>query len=517
MRSVAMPTPASTEVELKLRVSPADYARLARHPALQGGEAPEAHRLYAVYFDTAEHGLWRAGLALRVRRDGALWTQTLKGAGSAEAGLHRRIELEATVPGPRPDLDVYGPGPWTERLVAALGGKPLRRVCVTRFTRSTRMLRRLPETLIEASLDRGEIRADGRREPLCELELELKAGPPVALYELALELLNAFPVAAEQRSKAERGYALQAAAAPAPAKGAAPALEPGMSVGAALSAIVASVLAHLQANEAGLKRHSDPEYVHQMRVALRRLRSAVSIFRPALDPARRERAMSEMRWLARALGAARDWDVFLGTACAELLQAFPEHPGLAHYVAHFRRQQRLARQRAQRAVGSVRYQRLVLELGAWLQSGQWSAPDAGDAAAVLEQRVETYAAEVLEARYSRLRKRGRHIARLTPEELHDLRIAAKKLRYATHFFAALYDAKAAHALLDRLARLQDALGAVNDAAIVQSLVDAARPGAAKQVAEARGLLLAWSRGQTGLLRRDAERAWRAARRCPTFW
>lgn len=512
-----MLTPEATEVELKLRVSPADYARLARHPALQGGEAPELHRLYAVYFDTAQHGLWRAGLALRVRRDGALWTQTLKGAGSAEAGLHRRIELEATVPGPRPDLDVYGPGPWTERLVAALAGEPLHRVCVTQFTRSTRTLHRLPDAVIEASLDRGEIRAAGRREPLCELELELKAGPPAALYELALELLDAFPVAAEQRSKAERGYALQAAAADVPAKGAPPALDPGMTVGAALSAIVGSVLAHLQANEAGLKHHSDPEYVHQMRVALRRLRSALSVFRPALDAARRERAMSEMRWLARSLGAARDWDVFMGTACAQLLEAFPGHPGLAEYVRVFRRQQRLARQRAQRAVGSVRYQRLVLELGAWLQSRQWCAPDAGDAAAVLEQRVEAYAGEVLEALYSRMRKRGRHIAQLAPEQLHELRIAAKKLRYATHFFAGLYDAKAAHPLLDRLAQLQDALGAVNDAATVQSLVDAARPGAGKHVAEARGLLLAWSRGQTALLRRDAERAWRAARRCPTFW
>lgn len=510
--------PAATEVELKLRVPSNAYAQLVRHPALTDGRAPETHRLYAIYFDTPGDDLWRSGLALRVRRDGTSWTQTLKGAGSAAAGLHARLELDTPVSTPVPDLALFARGSWTDKVAAIVADQPLQRVCVTQFTRSTRLLRRAPDSLIEASVDRGHIRAGRVREPLCELELELKAGAPQALYELALELLDFFPIAVENRSKAERGYALHAGVHEAPAKGDAVALAPTMTVSDAISAVVRAVMSHVQANDSGLLRHSDPEYVHQMRVGLRRLRSALSVFRPVLDAASSQAMTAEVRWLARMLGTARDWDVFMETAYAQPHAAFPEHAGIQAYGREFRKRQRLARRKAQRAVASARYQRLVLEIGALLHARGWRNAPNPDAAQALEQPVMAYAAEVLEARYARLRKRGRKVEQHSLQELHELRIAAKKLRYAAHFFAGLYDGDRVEALLTHLARLQDALGALNDASSVDALVQAATPaGPLEEIAEARGILLAWGSGQAGLLRREAERAWRSLRRCPTFW
>ena len=517
----AMLRSADTEIELKLRVPGTHYGALARHPALfHTGDRPRhpKQRLYAVYYDTPRNELWRAGMALRVRRDGATRTQTLKGGGSVDAGLHERVELEvALAAGETPDLGLFAAGTWPDRARAIIGNEPLRPVFVTRFARETRLVQRAG-AIVEASLDRGYVRAGQAREPICELELELKAGRPAVLYEIALELIASVPLAIESRSKAERGYALHANADAAPAKGEPIRLVASMTVGDAVQAILRAVLAHIQANEHGLLHGDDAEFVHQMRVALRRLRSMFSIFRPVLDRARVEPLASEARALSQALGAARDWDVFMDAVHAPALRALPRHPGFRAYGQAFRKRRRLARRRAQRAVASQRYQRLLLQLGTWLHERPWCDAASPDVAGILQQPIAAYAADVLEARYAALRKRGRHVERQSTEELHALRIAAKKLRYAAQFFVALYDADTANALIEHLARLQDALGALYDAASAQTLVDGAPPAAASRaVAEARGMLLGWSRGQEPLLRREAERSWRSLRRCATFW
>jgi CHAD domain-containing protein len=286
----------------------------------------------------------------------------------------------------------------------------------------------------------------------------------------------------------------------------------------ALDATARAVLSHLQANDRGVLHDGDPESVHQMRVALRRLRSALSVFRPVLDATNTEATIAEVRWLARTLGAARDWDVFMETAYSEVQAAFPAHAGVQAYERAFQKRQDLARRQAQRAVASPRYQRLVLELSAWLHGKEWCASTDASVRNILQQPVMEYAEAVLEARYARLRKRGRNIKKRSPEELHALRIAAKKMRYAAQFFAGLYDAKRTQALLTHLSGLQDALGALHDATVVDALVESASPtGPIEALAEAHGILIAWSRGQVPLLRREAQRAWRSLRRCPTFW
>src|SRR5512132_1253136 len=106
--------PSTTKIELKLTVPADAYAKLARHALLSASHAPKTHRLYAIYFDTAAHDLWRSGLAVCVRRDGTSWTQTLKGAGSTAGGLPRRIEFDTPIATPTPDLTLFPPGPWAD-------------------------------------------------------------------------------------------------------------------------------------------------------------------------------------------------------------------------------------------------------------------------------------------------------------------------------------------------------------------------------------------------------------------
>jgi len=505
------------ETELKLAVPVELHARLARHPALQSATQASAHRLYAIYYDTSACDLWAHGLALRVRRDGQQWTQTLKGGGSVDAGLHRRMELEAPVSGPAPEPALFGATGLGATLVALTRGKKLKRVCSTRFDRSTRMLELARDVVIEASLDRGHIQSRKHTMPLCELELELKAGTPAALYDCAAQLLATFPLTLENRSKAERGYALYRDEPSAPVKAAAIALQPAFTASDAFKAIVRSTLVHLQANERGMQDEADPEYLHQLRVAVRRLRSAFSLFAPMVGDAAAP-LIAEMKWLAQAWGPARDWDVFMEQLFTPVCQAFPQHAGLREYGQRFSYRQRLARRKAKTAVASRRYQRFLVSMGAWLEHEQWREQAPPDAARLMAQPIRDYTREVLAARYARVRKRGRRLAQRTPGELHRLRIAIKRLRYAAHFFSALYDPDVTAGLEERLARLQDVLGALNDAATVQRLVDSATPArAGRDSAEARGILLAWSRGRAELMKRDLGRAWKTFRLHDTYW
>jgi CHAD domain-containing protein len=296
----------------------------------------------------------------------------------------------------------------------------------------------------------------------------------------------------------------------APAKGLVAALEPALTIAQACARVMLANLAHLRANEAGFLRERDPEYLHQMRVSLRRLRSALAVFAPAIPDARRAVVATEAEWLSQRLGAARDWDVYVQAQLTALRAAYPRHAGLAQYANAMAALHRRAREAAQAAVRSPRYRRLVLAFAA--------LADGSEDTTSTRQRLRAFARAALERRHARMMRRGRRFASRSAPELHRLRIAVKKLRYAAQFFSTLYDARAQRELLDALARLQNVLGALNDSAVTAHLVAQARPrGDAAELAEAHGLLLACSEGRKALRADEAKRCWAAVRRAPVYW
>lgn len=295
-------------------------------------------------------------------------------------------------------------------------------------------------------------------------------------------------------------------------------LDRGVTVIDAFKAVMWANLAHLQANEGGMLGARDPEYLHQMRVALRRLRSALAVFaplfpKPVLSPAR-----TGLKWLANGLGPARDWDVLVTETLPLVAAEFAAHAGLREFSERCEKLRRAANTRARRAVHSARYRHLVLRLAAWLAQEDWLARMEPSARTALEAPVTDFAARVLERRYAQVRKKGRRLRGLSAIELHRLRIAIKKFRYAADFFAGLYDARAARAALKRLSRLQDILGAMNDAATVAKLIThgvSRVPG--QRGPEARGILLGWSRGRVAALKRELKGAWKEFRAAGKFW
>lgn len=303
-----------------------------------------------------------------------------------------------------------------------------------------------------------------------------------------------------------------------PVKAQPAALDRAMPVSDAFRALMGASLAQLRANERGMLEGRDPEYLHQMRVALRRMRSTLAVFAPLFPEAVVAPVRAELRWAAASLGAARDWDVFatqtLPLAAAEI------GPRLAasELAARCEGLRSAAGGQARRAVRSARYRRLLLELATWLAGEAWLARLDLAGRATWHAPVISYSGRVLALRYRRVRERGRHLEGLSAVRLHRLRIAVKKFRYAADFFAVLYKGKAVRAALRRLSKLQDILGAMNDAAAASALVTRAYRGAGPaRSAAAQRVFLRWRRHRVGALRRELGDAWREFRAVRKFW
>jgi inorganic triphosphatase YgiF len=458
------------EIELKLALPPRQAAHIRRHALLQASK-PVKRTLHSIYFDTPEFDLMRRGIALRVRRIGFHWVQTLKAEARAVGAMSSRPEWEMAVAGgASPDFAVL-----PKAALELLKGLDLTRIgpaFVTEFQRTAWQLVD-GENQAELALDIGKIQAGEASQPISEVEIELKAGTPGFLFDLAVQLLGAASLQIEPRSKAERGYALCGATTPVPLKSVQPHIHPKQTAEQVWHALMQAALMQLVANVPGfLERAQDIEYLHQLRIALRRLRTGVALAKgsPSKGSPSGQLAppdSSALRATMRELNPARDWDVFLRETLPKTLAALGEAPA-AHDVqitpddvfALFHEYAAEERQRAQAWIRSPEFTRLVLDLGRSLLPPDETTNHGG----AKETHARNWAAGILEKRWLTLRKRCRRFARLTPEERHMARIAAKKLRYAADAFAPLFGKRGAR-FVAALADLQSALGRANDAQV----------------------------------------------------
>ena len=507
----------SQETELKLEVTARTFAKLAQDPLLGQARGP-ARPLVAVYFDTPRHSLLRQGVSLRLRRERGRWLQTVKGGGAVEAGLHRRAEITQRARSEVPDLGLLGDSDPEKRVARAIHGASLVPQFRVEVERDARLVSPVPEVAIEVSFDRGTIADGASRVPVCEIEFELKRGPAWRLFELALAVAARYPVRLEHRSKAERGYELIGAVHPAPVRGRLGVMRREMSAAEAFRAACVACMNHLQANQRAVLRGADPEYLHQARVALRRLRSVLGAFAALLPPEMVEPRIKSVRRLTRALGPARDWDVFAGETLAPVMQQFPGHRGLMALERACTRLRDAANRGTRRALASRREQALLLELGGWLAAEPWLAAGSGKAQRAWQAPVRDHATEMLEQYHRRALKRGRGIGSASLPRLHRLRIAVKKLRYAAGFFGPLFVRAGAKPMLVALNDLQDLLGAINDCASAPALIAAANAAARGPLKpQARTIVSHWNAAILADRRRALKHAWKVFRRCERFW
>ena len=440
------------EIELKLALQPRHSSHMQHHPMLSK-IAPQQRRLYSTYFDAPKFDLMQCGIALRVRQVDDQWIQTLKAETQSVGALTNRPEWEVSVTdGTHPDFSAL-----PQEALDLLNGIKLKRIIpvfTTEFQRTTWQVIN-DQAHAEVALDRGKIHAGEANRPICEVEIELKSGTPEFLFDLAAQLLQQVPLHIEPRSKAERGYILCGAVKPAPVKSTHAPIDKHQTSADASNAILQAALVQFVANVPGFLQHAhETEYLHQLRVALRRLRTGVllakSLGRPLPD------WDQELRELMHVLNPARDWDVFQEQILPKMLTrlSWPsENMSAENNVANLITNTAThARQRAQSWLRKPALTQLILDVGRSLLATPADRHE-GD--------VKAWAGIILEKRWQQLHKRCHGFAKLNPAERHLARIAAKKMRYAAEAFLPLYGKHTEH-FITVLATLQDKLGYEND-------------------------------------------------------
>lgn len=445
----------AVEAELKFHVPVRRLEALAKG-RVPGGKAGTcaASDLLSTYFDTAKCKLKRHGLTLRVRRDGHTHVQTVKSANGAQFG---RGEWESEIKDDVPHLGKTDGTP-LEPIASRKLRRKLKPVFETSVHRITLPIR-TRRSEIELAIDRGRIIAGRRSSPIAELELDLKSGRPVDLFRMAKTLERKSQAELDLRSKSDRGYALARGEEYLVMSADDIMLDVDMSAGDAFRIVARATARHFSGN-ADAVRNGDAEGIHQMRVGLRRLRAAISLFSKVLSGAGREKIKTELKWLTNELAPAREIDVFVKDNIEPASRDALLRRGAKAIRHEFSERRERAFERARKAVDAERFRALLVDTLQWIESGPTVAPDQG------RTRIGKFARDLLHRRIKKARKDGRNLDRMSARVRHKFRIRIKKLRYASEFFESLFADKGEQKQLARLSKrfkkIQDALGSLND-------------------------------------------------------
>ncbi|HEV7268847.1 MAG TPA: CHAD domain-containing protein [Falsiroseomonas sp.] len=367
---------------------------------------------------------------------------------------------------------------------------------------------------VEALLLKGRLRAVTDEAPVARLTLAgPAAGVLAAMHELAAEL----PALPPRAALAEEGRALARAEPPRPRRLGPPALDPQHGVEdalvLALGHLTEVMLWHAPAARAG----TTPEGVHQMRVAMRRMRSLLKVFRPACDGAALRGFDARLKGLAALLGPARDWDVWLGGLGTEISGALPEEPRIAALLRAARGQREAAYATLRPALDGPGLRAVAWAAVALAETRPWRDESEEAAAELRAGTLPDFAAGVLDKRWRRIAAAGTDIGALPDAEFHALRIEAKRMRYAGELFAPLWGRKRARRFLARLAEVQDAFGLANDAVVAHGLMMTLAGRGDGGLAWAGGVAEGWALARARRARSKAKRAWEDLVAGGTYW
>ena len=467
-----------TETELKLALLARDAAALrqllAALPLLARGKPAEL-QLHNIYYDTAEQTLRRQGLALRLRRvDGGAqprWLQTLKIGASGHSALSQRGEWETEVSSAELSWPALKNTPWSDLDPDGDLFRQLAPVFETRFDRTSWTVHKAGGNTAEVSLDVGQIVVEGKTAPLCELELELKAGQSAALFSLARQIARRVATLPEHRSKAERGYALADATLNQPLRARPPALGASIKPLDAAQCVLREMLCQFTANLDALRQSDDPELLHQARVGWRRFRSAHRLFRPlpGVDTAP---SWKPLQTLLTLVGELRDMDVARTETLPEFAEAYAAGDAgrLEKWQALMRALTQAAALQRKAVVDALEAPKVgatLLALTQWLEElPQGQRPHQGDDGAVADQK--TSFRRWSRRRIDRLHRRLKSALQQALQEAdsaesqHRVRILAKRLRYGIEALQPLLPKRRGARWLSRANALQKTIGAARD-------------------------------------------------------
>jgi inorganic triphosphatase YgiF len=514
----------SREVELRFSVRPEDIARLKKAQPRGFATGPLATRqLSSVYYDTRDFDFAKAGLSLRVRKLGRHYVQTVKDEGGGTLASDRS-EYECKIGSPKPDLQIVPDSKTRSQLQTIADGSSVEPIVETKIRRTTRALKTQSGEHVELALDTGEIRtlANGRSVvPVTEIELELKHGSPIALYQAARRLCHAAPLTISTESKVQRGLRALEGREVGAQKAGRMELEPDCVTEEAFRATLNHCLRHIARNTGAVAEARDPEGVHQIRVGLRRLRAALSAFgdgfrAPALG-AMRERAKT----LADVFGETRELDVFALELLAPIEGLSNKPPGLPQLRLALDEIRRECWDRATELVRSDEFTGFLLDLAVAIEARVWREGASSEKFDEFLRPARALAADSLEKCLKKAIRRARHLAELDTDQRHRLRIELKRLRYTAEFFSSLFPSKSVTPFLDRLSKSQDLFGTLNDAAtaahILRRINEHAGARGGPERAEAAAFVDGWHQSQVGPTWDKAQKRWKRFIKVKPFW
>jgi len=506
-----------SELELKVELTRDQLQRMRWHPALGDlavGE-PVTRNLRSIYFDTPDHRLRALDISLRLRSDGESWLQTVKAGTAVHDGVSNPLEMEVVVERPEPDLELIDNRKVRRKVEKAIARSILEPVFETVVERTTRQLHSADGEL-ELAFDEGVVRAGSTEDAVCEAELELKSGAPDCLLQTAARLFGSEPVRLAESSKAERGYSLALGrtnghAHVEPQRGVLPQLSQHHTCAEAFALIVQSAADQIAANRRAVLETVDPAAAHQLRIGLRRLRSALSAFRPLYDTIALRELEGHAQAIARTVGELRDADVLIEHIYAPVAGMIRNDPGLPRLREALIAHRDGARERVRAALNGQQWSVLQLYLALW--------PRAIEGAETLRRPVRKLARSALKKRWNKVADSGERLGDLSVEQRHQMRKALKTLRYVTEFFASLYPEEKTRQFIKETRNLQEVFGYLNDVAAAERLSAICRDGCAesREAQRAAGYILGWHNAQAAHAWQDAHLGWLRLEGLPQLW
>jgi CHAD domain-containing protein len=521
----ALPDPQGVHLALEFDAATAEALRATALVVANATKRPHTRRIEQVFWDTSDHRLGRSGIALAVQGTAQRRQQIVLPIRAVRTGGRSLAVSETPVQGTRPDLVRLALTPGTDAVLVS-GLDPAAIIPVFALS-----LKRTQWTIVWGdsqfllALDIGTIATSQGNGTIRQAGLTHIMGPVIGMYDFARALGRQVPFTLARLSPAQQGYRLIAGEDwwPHVAK---PPLSPEMTVRDGILAIGQAATATLRMEIDALIGSLEPERIHQTRVAIRRLRSFLSVFGPVLPTLSRRILGRELNDLASQLGSAREWDVFLAETLAPMTESLPDERALAtlRMTGAVLREQAAAGARAAVAEdypdgqkASAAFMDLSLRLAAWFDAGIWPEAPSVDAASWLDRPLIALAEELLRKRHRKLLRIAHGLVDPRPEELHALRIEAKKLRYTAEFFARLYSGKNTKRYLTALAEIQDILGIINDVATCRGLVQKLCGGGQPADLHAAGLINGWTAAQAAAARRHFAESLTGFAAVKRFW
>lgn len=505
------------EIEVKFRTDIAGLAAAFSSPLLGCDANVPSRSLRSIYFDTPAADFRKNDMILRIRETGNdKPVLCFKAAAAAADGPFSRTEVEVASPDLKPNFKLFD-----EDLSAALGkiagDQPLKAMFETVIQRRTTVVN-YGRSSIEVAFDDGHIVSGATRLPLTEVELELKTGDETDLYDLAIKLARDLPLRLDFVSKGEKGFRSSLREKVSAIKAKAIEFAANATLDDAVTAVVASTLAHFVSNWAGFREAQHPESVHQMRVALRRMRSALAMFNRVLPCPEFDVLRAEAKRIASAMGAARESDVFSNAAGQGPL-AHPDRPAGSQQMAKRLEKRRTAAYAAvlfllEDSATSI----FVLKVQDFLARRAWRNALSGAELPRLTQPACEFASEMLSKLRARALKRGTGFASLNDEARHELRIALKNLRYGAEFFGPLFEReRTKKSWTASISTLQDLLGVHNDGVSARAFMKDISATTSPDEQRATGFAMGWFARGDATADDEQRTAWKAFKNSRQFW